>query len=196
MTYNQLANEQNETPGWSVKRAEVSCLPLIYVGIRPAHFCPMQPNFSAPILRLLFGLRFQFSLFLIFFCRIFHRALYGSIMLHRRMPICLLGAGGSTLSLGWKGLEVGGCWPPCVPAVIQLRGITVAHPSGVSCLGSAGLSHVCQCAEGLFTCSHSHCSPLPTHPLLHTKAESSFPQAHSKMSSVSVLRRKKRKKES
>lgn len=126
-------------------------------------------------------------------------------MLHRKMPICLLGAGGSILSLGWKGLEVGGCWPACVPAKMQPRGISLSQPSGgVSCFGSAGLSHACQCAKGLFTCSHSHYSPLPTYPPhLHTKPASSlrffffkrtFPQAHSKMSSVSVLRRKKERK--
>lgn len=122
--------------------------------------------------------------------------------------ISLLGSEGSTLSLWWNGLEVGGCWPTCVLLRCSLGECLSLTPS---CLHSAGCWSrvpVYLHRQSLFTPSH-----LPPH--LHTKPESglhflfflsfiiflflfffkkNLPQTHSKMSSVSVWGKKKAEK--
>ncbi|EDM10749.1 rCG58728 [Rattus norvegicus] len=120
-------------------------------------------------------------------------------MLHRRKLISPLGAEGSILSLGWDGWKWMDAGQPVSCEDAALGSVCPSPPAAVRCLRAADWSRVCQCAEPLFTCSCSHYSPLPTYPHTGTKRLrvayffffifyflKNLPQAHSKMSSVSV----------
>lgn len=118
-----------------------------------------------------FNLRFQFSLFLNFPCGMFFFFFFPielCVVLLWSIEgglISLLGGEGSTLSLWWNGLEVGGCWPTCVLLRCSLGECPSLTPS---CLRSAGCWSrvpVYLHRQSLFTPSH-----VPPH--LHTKPES------------------------
>lgn len=127
-----------------------------------------------------------------------------SSILHEVKPFSLSGMQGAVCS--WKGTGGGqAAAQGTTPARIQPRGVPSLRDTDDSSLPSMPFQvlftwKAFQGFPPLFTCSCSHYSPCPPHPPhLHTKPQTdlqekknirTFPQPHSKMSSVSVLRKK------